>query len=269
MSGEKFDDLKDRWDLLPWGPVQAIVDALTYGADLKPRPDGGRGYGDRNWEDGLKFSRVFGALMRHLLKAWHGSETDEESTLFHMGQAGCCWSFLCHYMLDLDRYKEFDDRPILHPFRDDNRDWTELLEQEDEVAELRAKVDKLQDTIACLSQMSEQAVVEYFQRQRTTARDIETVLVAGKPLPIEKTKGIRDIVERNVNEQIELDAASRSAGPGPGRPFKTFAALDLYRARIPKDRCIEFDWARAKIEKIIKQERKSHVMETAKDAPES
>jgi len=129
-GGEHFDSQKDRWDLVSWPAIQNIVDTLTYGAEHKPRPDGGRGYGERNWEDGIKFSKIFGSLMRHLLKAWHGCMTDDESTVEHMGHAGCCWMFLTHYLLHIDKYKDIDDRPLEHNFRDTNRDWSDVHEED-------------------------------------------------------------------------------------------------------------------------------------------
>lgn len=154
MSGDKFDAMKDRWDLISWPAIQVLVDALTYGADLKPRPDGGRGYGDRNWEKGISFMKCFGANMRHLLKAIHGDDPDPESTLHHMGSAGACWMFLTHYLLHKDRYADFDDRPLDHAFRMTDRDWTDLLEEEEErqeeLDELRGEIEKLNSVITKL-----------------------------------------------------------------------------------------------------------------------
>lgn len=154
MGGDKFDAFKDRWDLVSWPAIQGLVDGLTYGADIKLRPDGRRGYGDRNWEKGLSYMRVFGALMRHLLKAMHADHGDPESTLHHMKHVGCCWMFLTHYMLHPEQYAEYDDRPLGHAFRATDMDWTDLLEEaeeeESELDELREKVETLNSTITKL-----------------------------------------------------------------------------------------------------------------------
>lgn len=130
--GEKDDvgGTKDRWDLVSWPAIQQIVDALTYGARVKRRADGAAGYGDRNWEGGLDYGRVFGALMRHLLKAWHRVSVDPESGLPNMAHAGACWMFLTHYMLHPERYRRFDDRPVLHTFRRGDRFYREEKKNE-------------------------------------------------------------------------------------------------------------------------------------------
>lgn len=124
MEGKHHDNGKDRWDLLSWAALQTAVDTLTYGADQKPNPDGTKGYGEWNWTKGIKYSKIFGSMMRHLLKAWHGVEMDPESGVEQMGHFLCCAMFLTHYMLHPDQYAEFDDRPLTHNFRPIDRDWS-------------------------------------------------------------------------------------------------------------------------------------------------
>lgn len=63
--------------------------------------------GDRNWELGMKWSRVFGALNRHLWSWWGGKgptsksflfgELDEETQHSHLWHAACCIAFLVTY----------------------------------------------------------------------------------------------------------------------------------------------------------------------------
>jgi hypothetical protein len=74
VQGKKFDEEKLRLDLLPIDPLRAIGKILTFGA---------KKYGDRNWEKGLKWSRVYGALQRHLFAYWDGEDTDEETGESH------------------------------------------------------------------------------------------------------------------------------------------------------------------------------------------
>lgn len=66
--------------------------------------------GDRNWELGMNWSRVFGALMRHLWAWWNPftSSKDEETGMSHLWHAGACLAFLITYE---SRNIGNDDRP--------------------------------------------------------------------------------------------------------------------------------------------------------------
>jgi len=97
-EGVKFDEDKTRIELFPPEAMFAISDILTEGANK---------YGERNWELGMKWSRVFGACMRHMW-AWWGGKTptshnflfgnlDEETERSHLWHAGCCIVFLITY----------------------------------------------------------------------------------------------------------------------------------------------------------------------------
>lgn len=98
-EGNKFDTGKLRFDLVPAIPLQSLVSVYTYGAGK---------YADRNWEKGIKYGRVFAAIMRHLWKWWAGEEVDEESGLPHLAHAA--WG--CLALLEFSRTKkEMDDRP--------------------------------------------------------------------------------------------------------------------------------------------------------------
>jgi hypothetical protein len=73
------------WDLLPWDAVEQVVLGLNCGA---------RKYNARNWDEGLPFSRVFAAAVRHLwvlfyAKVTGGDGTDPESALSHLALVGC------------------------------------------------------------------------------------------------------------------------------------------------------------------------------------
>ena len=76
-----------------------MVKVLSYGAGK---------YGDRNWENGLVFGRVFAATMRHLWAWWRGEEKDEESGISHLSHATCNLFFLATYQ---SRGTGSDDRP--------------------------------------------------------------------------------------------------------------------------------------------------------------
>lgn len=110
MEGHKDDADKDRLELFPSVAIFAISRVLTKGATK---------YGDRNWEKGMKWSRVYGATLRHLF-AWFAGrgptaksflfgDLDDEWQFSHLWHAGCCIVFLISY-------EEWqigeDDRPI-------------------------------------------------------------------------------------------------------------------------------------------------------------
>jgi hypothetical protein len=94
----KFDADKIRIELMPAEMVLSVSTILTFGA---------KKYGDRNWEKGMKWSRVFGALMRHMWCWWAGSgpttksfvfgDLDDETGHSHLWHAGCCIAFLIAY----------------------------------------------------------------------------------------------------------------------------------------------------------------------------
>jgi hypothetical protein len=86
VLGRKDDQGKARWDLLPFGPVQRVVDVLTYGA-TKYSPD--------NWQHVANpRSRYLSAALRHI-SSYHGGEAiDPESGHHHLAHAVCCLLFL-------------------------------------------------------------------------------------------------------------------------------------------------------------------------------
>lgn len=97
-EGRKDDGEKVRMDLIPPELLFAVGDILTFGA---------KKYADRNWENGMKWGRVYGALMRHMWMWWGGKgpttksfllgELDAETGKSHLWHAGCCLAFLIAY----------------------------------------------------------------------------------------------------------------------------------------------------------------------------
>jgi len=86
----KYDDEKPRHDLLPGDALDAIARVLTYGANK---------YAARNWEKGMNWGRMLGAMMRHTWAFWQGEELDPESGLPHLSHAACCALMLLTYYL--------------------------------------------------------------------------------------------------------------------------------------------------------------------------
>lgn len=96
----KEDGEKNRLDLLPIGPLEDIAEILTFGA---------KKYADHNWRNGFKWSRLYGALFRHMFAWIKGQDKDPETGKSHLAHAGCCILFLLEHekrgLGEDDRYK--------------------------------------------------------------------------------------------------------------------------------------------------------------------
>lgn len=103
-GGTKHDQDKTRMDLLPLDVLEGVSQVLGFGAAK---------YGDYNFAQGMKFSRLLGACLRHLTKWQRGQDQDEESGLNHLDHAICSLIFLRYYQLygvgDDDRHKKAQD----------------------------------------------------------------------------------------------------------------------------------------------------------------
>lgn len=98
-KGAKHDTTKLRVDLYPFTSLLTTATIVGYGANE---------YGERNWEQGIEYSRVFTALLRHLILWWYGIEVDDESHLSHIDHAGTNMDFLQHFNVFGNG---IDDRP--------------------------------------------------------------------------------------------------------------------------------------------------------------
>lgn len=106
IEGIKHDDDKLRMDLIPPEAMNALAEVLTIGA-VK--------YGDRNWEKGIAWSRVFGATMRHIWSWFARQDLDQETRLSHLKHAFCNLAFLVTYE---ERHEGQDDRSTFPVIRD-------------------------------------------------------------------------------------------------------------------------------------------------------
>lgn len=98
-AARKNDSEKLRVDLIPVGPLKNLADVYTKGA---------KKYGDNNWRKGMKWSRFYGALIRHILEWWDGEEYDKEDGQHHLDSVAFCAFALREYV---KTHPEFDDRP--------------------------------------------------------------------------------------------------------------------------------------------------------------
>ena len=93
-EGQKFDQGKPEWDLLPLGPVEEIVKVLMHGREK---------YGRDNWQlVDNPIRRYYAAAQRHLAAFRRArfdtkdpyDAIDSESKLHHLAHAACCILFL-------------------------------------------------------------------------------------------------------------------------------------------------------------------------------
>lgn len=97
-EGRKDDNSKSRYDLIPSGPLENLAAVYTFGA---------KKYADRNWEKGIRWGRVFGAIMRHMWAFWKGEDNDPETGLPHPAHAAWGCFALLEYM---NTHRDKDDR---------------------------------------------------------------------------------------------------------------------------------------------------------------
>jgi 5'(3')-deoxyribonucleotidase len=97
-EGKRFNEGKTRYDLVPTYAQEQYAKVLTVGA-IK--------YAERNWEKGMKWSKVIASLERHIAAFKAGEDFDKETGLPHMSHAMCNAAFLVDYM---KYYPQGDDR---------------------------------------------------------------------------------------------------------------------------------------------------------------
>lgn len=93
----RYDHGKVQLDLIPPEWYWALGNVLHAGAQK---------YAPRNWEKGMKWSRVVGSLMRHLLKFMVGERYDEETGCHHL--AHVAWNALALMSYDIREVGEND-----------------------------------------------------------------------------------------------------------------------------------------------------------------
>lgn len=99
-KGTKHDSEKNRLDLVPPELIESVGHVLSYGV---------KKYTDHNWRGGIRYSRVFGALLRHLMSYASGNKFDKETGMSHLWHAACNLAFLITFDAHPEFYKDFDD----------------------------------------------------------------------------------------------------------------------------------------------------------------
>ena len=104
VLGEKFDNDKPRFSLLPKGVLNKVITVLEIGA---------KKYQENNWHhvEGAK-TRYFDALHRHVDAWWSGERNDPETGQHHLAHAVCCAMFLMWFDQEEDRELAVEPKPI-------------------------------------------------------------------------------------------------------------------------------------------------------------
>lgn len=88
-AGQKHDQGKTPWDLVPWAQVADVARVLQYGAK-KYAPGGWKKVPNAR-------DRYFAAAMRHILAWYQGERIDAESKLPHLAHAATNLLFLAWF----------------------------------------------------------------------------------------------------------------------------------------------------------------------------
>lgn len=99
--GVKLDAGKPRYDLIPPEAMIAVADLFRIGAEK---------YGDRNWENGMSWGRIFRAMMSHAWLWWSGEEHDPVDRQHHLDSVIWCAMVLRTYIVRGPMHR-YDDRP--------------------------------------------------------------------------------------------------------------------------------------------------------------
>ena len=94
----RADADKLRYDLIPPIPIRGLAEVLTAGS---------KKYADNNWMRGMKWSRCYASLMRHLQAWYSGEDLDPETGISHLHHAAANIMFLQQYS---ETFPEGDDR---------------------------------------------------------------------------------------------------------------------------------------------------------------
>lgn len=102
-AGIKHDDKKLPMELLAPDAIEGLVAVLKFGAFKYTR---------RNWEGGLAWGRLVGAILRHTFTFLAGKDLDEETGLPIVDHILCEAMFLSAMFR---RRKDLDNRPVTKP----------------------------------------------------------------------------------------------------------------------------------------------------------
>jgi Domain of unknown function (DUF5664) len=89
LKGKKFDKGKPKISMIPREAWEEEARVLEYGATK---------YGRDNYKDGMDWTRVLDASLRHILAFSSGENVDPETGISHLGHAKANLSMLLYYI---------------------------------------------------------------------------------------------------------------------------------------------------------------------------
>ncbi|MCF8019826.1 MAG: DUF5664 domain-containing protein [Vallitaleaceae bacterium] len=101
-TAARFDENKNRLELIPGYPLEELGKVYTYGCK-KYDPD--------NYLKGMSWRKVIGPALRHLYKWIRGEQYDEESGIHHLSH--CCWNLFTLMVYEKEKIGEDDRNPYL------------------------------------------------------------------------------------------------------------------------------------------------------------
>lgn len=101
----KFDELKPSPELIAPTATIALSEVLKHGKDK---------YAARNWEKGMEWDRIIGALKRHLTALENGKDYDNDSKMLHSAHILTNAMFLNEYYRIFPQGDRIDR--LIHPF---------------------------------------------------------------------------------------------------------------------------------------------------------
>jgi len=94
----KHDSTKAPLALIPTSALIEEAHVLAFGAHK---------YGTHNWRQGIAWSKLISAILRHMVAFNAGEDFDQESGLHHLAHVRVSCAFLLEYM---SSHPELDDR---------------------------------------------------------------------------------------------------------------------------------------------------------------
>lgn len=143
--GIKHDAEKLPLELLPTDALEEVARVLQFGA---------KKYGARNWEKGISFTRLLGALFRHAFAWLRGEDKDPETGLSHMAHAACETLFALAFELrgrtDLDDRPRFSPAPPVTPTPVEPEDYRNKTPEQKLAHALAKAREKYPEVVGCL-----------------------------------------------------------------------------------------------------------------------
>ena len=99
-GGTKNDTGKPEYDRLDFTAL-GLINAVHKHGDEK--------YSKGNWKQGLHFSRLCNAAIRHIASILKGDFLDDESGLPHAAHAACNMEMIIYFVNNIEKYKNYDD----------------------------------------------------------------------------------------------------------------------------------------------------------------